>query len=319
MNPFKSAEAPAGQDMHREFASFGAAGFGAAVRGAVVKAFVPAPVRRMKGRFDIRARVLGRLGSLEVRLARSKAEVKAAQQLRYHVFYEEMSAQPSRLQKMTRRDKDGFDRYCDHLLVIDRDREGSLGEQIVGTYRLMLDSAAELAGGFYTAQEFAIGPMIARHRGKRFLELGRSCVLKAYRGRRTVELLWQGIYAYVQEHRVDVLFGCASLAGTDPAALSLPLSLLQAKSQTPAEWRVRAEDGRGVSLGGEVVCADTKGALAALPPLVKGYLRLGGYFGEEAVVDHQFGTTDVLVVLPVANIKQRYVEYYGPDTNRFAA
>lgn len=286
--------------------------------GAVVKAFVPAHVRRMKGRFDPNARVLGRLGQLEVRLARSREEVKAAQMLRYHVFYEEMSARPTRIQKMTRRDKDGYDRYCDHLLVIDRARDGTLAEQIVGTYRLMGQEGAEMAGSFYTAQEFDIAPLLARHAGQRFLELGRSCVLKDYRGKRTVELLWQGIYAYVRQHRIDVLFGCASLAGTDPKTLALPLSFLKNSAAAPAEWRVRAQPRRGVTVG-DVACSDPKRALASLPPLLKGYLRIGGYIGEDAVVDHQFGTTDVLVVVPVANINPRYIEYYGDESGRFAA
>jgi putative hemolysin len=287
--------------------------------GAVVKAFVPAPVRRMKGRFDVNGRVLGRLGQLEVRLARSRDEVKAAQQLRYRVFYEEMSAQPSRLQKLTRRDKDSFDRYCDHLLVIDGARGGSLSNQIVGTYRLMRQEGAEMAGSFYTEQEFDIDSLLARHPGKRFLELGRSCVLKEYRGKRSVELLWQGIWAYVQQHRIDVLFGCASLAGTDLKALEMPLAFLKTHAAAPAEWQVRAQPRKGVLRGEDVDGeADPRRALAALPPLLKGYLRIGGYIGADAVVDYQFGTTDVLVVVPVANIHPRYVEYYGPDS-RFAA
>jgi putative hemolysin len=285
--------------------------------GDVVRAFVPAPVRRMKGRFDPNARVLGRLGTLEVRLARSRDEVKAAQKLRYHVFYEEMSAKPSLLQKVTRRDKDSFDRYCDHLLVVDTSRGGALSEQIVGTYRLMLPEGAKMAGSYYTEQEFQIAPMIARHPGKRFMELGRSCVLKPYRGKRTVELLWQGIMAYVAQHDVDVLFGCASLAGTDPQMLALPLSFLRNNAAAPEEWQVPAQPHRGVELG-DVACADPRRALASLPPLLKGYLRIGGYIGGDAVIDEQFGTTDVMVVVPVANINPRYMEYYGPGS-RFAA
>jgi putative hemolysin len=285
--------------------------------GAVVRAFVPAPVRRMKGRFDPNARVLGRLGTLEVRLARSRDEVKAAQQLRYHVFYEEMSAKPSLLQKLTRRDKDGFDRYCDHLLVVDTSRGGPLSQQIVGTYRLMLPEGAKMAGSYYTEQEFQIAPMIARHPGKRFMELGRSCVLKPYRGKRTVELLWQGIMAYVAQHDVDVLFGCASLAGTDPQMLALPLSFLRTNAAAPEEWQVPAQPHRGLEFG-DITCADPRRALASLPPLLKGYLRIGGYIGGDAVVDEQFGTTDVMVVVPVANINPRYMEYYGPGS-RFAA
>ncbi|MCQ8782190.1 GNAT family N-acetyltransferase [Aurantimonas sp. MSK8Z-1] len=276
-------------------------------------------MRGMMPRIYPAAPVLGRLGTLEVRLARSRDEVRAAQRLRYRVFYEEMSAQPSRLQKVTRRDKDGFDRFCDHLLVIDRSRGRVLAEQIVGTYRLMRESAAEWAGGFYTEDEFDIASLIVRHPGKRFLELGRSCVLKEYRGKRTVELLWQGIWAYVIQHKIDVLFGCASLAGTDPAELELPLSFLRANAVAPEDWNVKALPSRAVAMGGTAECADPRRALAALPPLLKGYLRLGGYVGEGAVVDHQFGTTDVLIVLPVENINPRYIDYYGADSGRFAA
>ncbi|WP_245396461.1 GNAT family N-acetyltransferase [Jiella sonneratiae] len=279
---------------------------------------MPAKLLHYVRRFDPAAPSLGRIGNLEVRLARNAAEVKAAQQLRYRVFYQEMSAQPSKLQKMTRRDRDGFDRYCDHLLVIDHGRGGPIARQIVGTYRLMPGERAALAGGFYTAQEFDIAPMLARHAGKRFLELGRSCVLKDYRGKRTVELLWQGIWSYVLGHGVDVLFGCASLAGTDPATLAGPLGFLQANAAAPAEWRVRAHPHRGTFFEA-VTDVDPRRALAALPPLLKGYLRLGGYVGEGAVVDHQFGTTDVLIVLPRENINPRYIGHYGADASRFAA
>ncbi|MCB8839601.1 GNAT family N-acetyltransferase [Aurantimonas sp. VKM B-3413] len=287
--------------------------------GGVVLRFVPAKMRHMARRFDPAAPSLGRMGQLEVRLARSAAEVKAAQQLRYRIFYQEMSAQPSKLQKMTRRDRDGFDRYCDHLLVIDHARGGPIAQRIVGTYRLMRQESAALAGGFYTAQEFNIAPMLARHRGKRFLELGRSCVLKDYRGKRTVELLWQGIWSYVLAHDIDVLFGCASLSGTDPEALAVPLAFLKTNVACPPEWKVRAHDHRGTFLADGVEGTDARQAFAAMPPLLKGYLRLGGYIGEGAVVDHQFGTTDVLVVLPRANINPRYIGYYGADASRFAA
>lgn len=287
--------------------------------GGVALRFVPAKMRHMVRRFDPVAPVLGRIGPLEVRLARSPAEVRAAQQLRYRVFYQEMSAQPSKLQKMTRRDRDGFDRYCDHLLVIDQSRPGGVADRIVGTYRLMRSDAAALAGGFYTAQEFDIAPMLARHEGKRFLELGRSCVLKEYRGKRTVELLWQGIWSYVIAHGIDALFGCASLAGTDPEVLAGRLAFLREHASAPEEWHVRARPDRGTFLPGSVQSADPRRALADLPPLLKGYLRIGGYIGEGAVVDHQFGTTDVLVVLPRENINPRYIGHYGADAGRFAA
>ncbi|ALN71290.1 GNAT family N-acetyltransferase [Aureimonas sp. AU20] len=278
--------------------------------GVRIKLGRPAP-------FDPLAPVLGRLCELEVRLARSRAELREAQQLRYNVFYEEMSAKPTAFQRMTRRDRDGFDKFCDHLLVIDTTRPA--GSRIVGTYRLLRQEKAALAGGFYTAGEFEIDALVGRHPGARFLELGRSCVLKSYRGKRTVELLWQGIWAYVKQHRIDVLFGCASLSGTDLAALEAPLAFLRDHAPAPEEWRVAAVSGRRARVGSTVACLDAKRALGGLPPLLKGYLRLGGYVGEDAVVDHQFGTTDVCVVVPVKNINPRYIQHFGAEGTRFAA
>jgi putative hemolysin len=266
---------------------------------------------------------LGRLGSLEVRLARGPREIWRAQRLRYRVFYQEMSAKPDVVSRMFRRDADRFDKACDHLLVIDhaaRGRFGGIKPKVVGTYRLMRQSAAERLGGFYTQGEFDLGPMLARHPGQRFLELGRSCVLKPYRTKRTVELLWAGIWAYVVDHRIDAMFGCASFDGTDPDALALPLSFLHHQARSEGDWAAiaHAEHFVGMDrLPPEMV--DAKLALKQLPPLIKGYLRIGARFGTGAVIDHQFGTTDVLVVLPVSAIDKRYADYYGGETPRRAA
>jgi len=266
---------------------------------------------------------LGRLGTLEVRLACNAAEVRRAQKLRYDVFYREMSAVPGTAVALAQRDIDLFDAVCDHLLVIDhgvrQPRPGrSAGRRsrsgvIVGTYRLLRQDVAERSGGFYSASEFDIGTLLARHRGLRFLELGRSCVLPAYRDKRTVELLWHGIWAYVLEHRIDVMIGCASLEGTDPHRLALPLSFLHHHARAPEEWRTRALPERFVSLDRLPSAAIApKAALAALPPLIKGYLRLGAVIGDGAVIDRQFGTTDVLIVLPVSTISARYLSHFGP-------
>ncbi len=191
---------------------------------------------------------------------------------------------------------------------------------IVGTYRLLRQEVAERNGGFYTASEFDISGLLARHRGKRFLELGRSCVLPAYRNKRTVELLWHGIWTYVLAHRIDVMFGCASLEGTDPRALSLELSFLHHHARPPADWAASALPSRHVAMGRlSPEAIDMKKALHALPPLVKGYLRLGAYIGEGAVVDRQFNTTDVLVILPVSAISPRYIGHFGATADRHAA
>jgi putative hemolysin len=271
------------------------------------------------------AQSLGRVGSLEVRLAQSAAEVRQAQKLRFRVFYQEGSAVANPAQLFARRDIDAYDAICDHLLVIDHagcggnpfnNRSGR--PAVVGTYRLLRQSLAEEYGGFYTGGEFDIDALIGRHGGLTFLELGRSCVLPAYRSKRTVELLWHGIHAYFMQNRCDVMFGCASLEGTDPRRLALPLSFLHHYSRAPEIWRARALPGRYVDMNRMAKEAiDPKAALRALPPLIKGYLRLGAYIGDGAVIDHEFGTTDVLIVLPVAAIKQRYFEHF--DLSRRAA
>jgi putative hemolysin len=145
-------------------------------------------------------------------------------------------------------------------------------------------------------------------------------VLPAYRNKRTVELLWHGIWSYVLRHHVDVMIGCASLEGTDPDVLALPLSFLHHYARAPEDWRVRALRRRYVAtdrLPKEAV--DPKAALHRLPPLIKGYLRLGAFVSEGAVVDHQFGTTDIMIVLPVAAISHRYIGHFGPAAERHAA
>ena len=119
---------------------------------------------------------------------------------------------------------------------------------VVGTYRLLRQPLAEEYGGFYTAGEFDIGGLIARHDNLQFLELGRSCVLAPYRNKRTVELLWHGIWAYVAQNRLDVMIGCASLDGTEPKQLALPLSFLHHYARAPEAWRARALPERYVEM-----------------------------------------------------------------------
>lgn len=267
----------------------------------------------------VTAATLGRLGSLEVRLARDAAEIREAQRLRYRVFYQEGSAQASTATRLMRRDIDAFDAICDHLLVIDHARERGTSP-VVGTYRLLRQAVAERHRGFYTAAEFDIGKLTTQHPALNFLELGRSCVLPPYRNKRTVELLWHGCWSYVLRHRLDVMVGCASLDGTDPDALALQLSFLHHFARAPEEWRTQAVPERYVEMNRmprEAI--DPRAALRLLPPLIKGYLRLGASIGDGAVIDTQFGSTDVLIILPVSALNPRYVDHFGADAARHAA
>jgi putative hemolysin len=263
---------------------------------------------------------LGRIGSLEVRLAGSEAEIAAAQEIRYRVFYDELGARKDALHALDRRDRDRFDPLCDHLLVFDTSLNGPDHRRIVGTYRLLRQETAAAAGGFYTEDEFDLSGLVARHPGQRFLELGRSCVLPEYRSKRTIEVLWQGIWAYVNHYDIGVMTGCASFHGTVPAAHAEALTYLAHHCRTPSLWDVHALPDRYCSMDlMPVEAVNAKAAIAAMPPLVKGYLRIGARVGDGCVIDHDFSTVDVCVVLPVQEISARYVNYYGSEAQRFAA
>ncbi len=247
-------------------------------------------------------------GSLQVRLAENAADIDAALALRYRIFYEIMGAKPLPGTEQHRRDRDGYDQICDHLLVLDHSR-GSGAEAVVGTYRLIRRDAASRLGAFYSAAEYDIAPLIA-YPGE-ILELGRSCVDAGYRARPVMQLLWSGIASYVYRYEIALMFGCASLPGTDPEALALPLSYLYHHHLAPPALRARALPERFVDMRLlDPATLDPPRNLAALPPLIKGYLRLGGFVGDGAVIDHQFNTTDVCIVVKTDLVAEKYSRHY---------
>lgn len=249
------------------------------------------------------------IGNFEVRLAENAQDLDAAQALRYHVFYDEMGAIPTAEMLDRRRDFDRFDAVCDHLLVIDRDqREAS--PFVVGTYRLRRRSMLGGGYGFYSAQEFDLDALMC-HRGE-VMELGRSCVHPAYRGGAVMQILWRGLAEYVFRHDVSLMFGCASFPGVDPAQHAQALSYLHhchraQRSLLPRAIGPHAVDTDLLPRG----ALDEKAARAALPPLVKGYLRLGGLFGEGAVIDRQFNTIDVCVIVETEQVTGRYMKHFA--------
>ena len=249
-----------------------------------------------------------RSGPLQVRLAKTAADIDAVQALRYRIFYESLGARPLPEMLRRQRDFDRFDNDCDHLLVLDHGN-GRGSNPVVGTYRLLRRAAARRLGGFYSADEYDIAPLVA-HEGE-ILELGRSCVDAAYRQRPAMQLLWNGIAAYVFHYDITLLFGCASLPGTDPDMLATPLSYLHYYHLAPSALRPRAlseryVDMRRLSFG----AIDPGRALSALPPLIKGYLRLGGFIGDGAVIDEQFNTTDVCILVKTDLVTAKYSRHY---------
>ena len=249
-----------------------------------------------------------RSNTLHLRLAETMEEVAAAQALRYRIFYQEMSATPTAKMAAAKRDFDAFDEYCDHMVVFDSAR-GHGPEAIIGTYRVMRREAAKRCGRFYTAGEYDIANLLA-YPGE-VLELGRSCIEADHRNGGTMQMLWRGITEYVLAYDVGLMFGCASLPGVEPEALTVPLSYLYHHHLAPPALRAQALPERYIAMNvipsGEI---SPRRALHMLPPLIKGYLRLGGFVGDGAVVDREFGTTDVCVVVKTEWVTDRYLRHY---------
>ena len=249
-----------------------------------------------------------RAGNLGVRIASTEAEIDAVQSLRYRVFYSEMGATPDAEAARTERDRDAFDDVADHLLVVDH-AIGPGPEGVIGTYRLIRQEAAARIGHFYSTDEYDIRKLEAFP--GRLLELGRSCVDAGYRGRSAMQLLWRGISAYIFHYQIDLMFGCASLPGIDPDALAVELTYLYYNHLAPPALRPRALPHRYIEMRRvEPDSFDPRRVLGQLPPLIKGYLRLGGFIGDGAVIDAQFNTTDVAVVVKTDLVTDKYSRHY---------
>jgi putative hemolysin len=242
--------------------------------------------------------------SFAVRIASSDADLRAAQALRYDVFVRELGGGGDMVDHDNGLECDRFDRYFDHLLLIDK----TTG-QVVGVYRLLRGDQARAVGQFYSEDEYDIG--VLKSEGRTLLELGRSCLHRDYRGGLAMFHLWAGLANYVEQHSVDILFGVASFHGTDIKALAPSLSLLHHNHLAPIDLRVRARSDRYQKM--DLIDAsglDRRTAMLGVPSLIKAYLKLGGFVGEGAYVDHEFNTTDVCLVLDTARMNQRQKRLY---------
>lgn len=255
------------------------------------------------------------MGPIAVRLARKPGEIEACQRLRYDIFYKEYGAKPVGEMEKLGRDYDQYDEHADHLIVIDR-RIDTIPERVVGTYRLIRNEAAAKVGQFYTASEFDIAPLIGQ--GQNMVEVGRSCVHPDYRTRSVLQLLWQGIAEYVTWHDIGILFGCASFHGTDVPAHANMLSYLHHFHRAPENFCPKALPSQFVDMNMMAKEAiNPKEALHDLPPLIKGYLRIGGVIGDGAVIDEQFNTIDVCVIVKMKMVADRYRRHYERKVANF--
>lgn len=252
----------------------------------------------------------GKLGTLTTRLAENSADLHAAQRVRYEVFCEEFSAQKL-ADNQNQLEQEHHDLVCDHLLVLENETE------TIGTQRFLIKQAQDSHLQFRSQSEFDLEGLASRHPKKRFMELGRSCILKSHRSKRTMELMWHGTWAYAVENKIDVMAGCASFYASDVEQIKNELGFLSTLTSKSEEWKISPTSKNAIPIGEfENRDIQPKQAIRSLPPLIKGYLRLGAHFSDHAVMDEEFGTIDVAVILPVNNINPRYVSYYGADATK---
>ena len=244
----------------------------------------------------------------DVSLASNEEDIAAAQDLRYRVFYEEMSAEPTAEAARCRREVDAYDHQAEHILIREREH-GTL----IACYRLMRRTRLPEGARFYSESEFDLSNLLAHPLAASSLELSRACVAKNFRTLRVPTLLLRAIGHYMKHHEIRLLFGCGSLPGTDAAALAMPLSWVWHYHLAPEPLRAKALEHLYEPMNRvEKDDLTPNTALHIMPPLIKGYLRMGCFVGDGAVVDHRFKTTDILLVLPINDdlIDHRYYRRY---------
>ncbi len=254
---------------------------------------------------------------LMTRLARDAADIRAAQRLRYRVFVQEMGAQGPGVDHAAGLESDPDDAGFDHLLLIDQRRDPAALDHVVGVYRLLPQEKAAALGRFYCDGEYDLDPL--RRSGRRLVELSRSCVHPDYRRGAAVLYLWQGLADYVLAREIEIMFGVASFPGTDPARHAQALSLLHHRHLAPPALRPRALPAHFQPMD-LIAPSDIEeaAAQAAMPALIRAYLRLGGFVGEGAYVDHAFNTTDVCLVMDTAAMSQKHAGFYRRKAGRRA-
>ncbi|MCY4336860.1 MAG: GNAT family N-acetyltransferase [Litoreibacter sp.] len=245
--------------------------------------------------------------ALEIRLAREEKDLRGAERLRYKVFVEELGGDGALVDHAGRFERDAFDAHMDQLILVDPGRDADQFDHVIGVYRLLRGDAVDRAGRYYSETEYDLSPLKCSNRN--LLELGRSCVLPDYRGGTAMFHLWQGLADYVDEHKIEILFGVASFHGTDPARIAHALSNLHHAHLAQPELRPRSKVFEPMDLI-PPDAVDRPRAMKDTPALIKAYLRLGGVIGEGAFIDHDFNTIDVCLVMDTARMSTKHRDLY---------
>lgn len=229
-------------------------------------------------------------------LARSKDDLRMAQRLRFDVFTQEYQARiDSRLPGI---DEDFYDAFCDHLLVRD-----TRSDEVVGTYRILPPHQAQVIGGYYSETEFFIN-RLDRMRDA-MVELGRSCVHPDHRNGAVIMLLWSGIAAYMRHYGYRYLIGCASVTMRDGGRSAAQIwSIVAGSALAPAE-------DQGFPKHPLPLDRIVRDEAAQLPPLLKGYLRVGAKVCSPPSWDPDFNSADFLMLLRLADTNPRYARHFG--------
>ena len=219
--------------------------------------------------------------------------------LRYESFFGESDK--------VKYDSDEFDKLCDHLVAIDKSISD---DYIVGTYRLLLKPKFVKSQKFYSQTEFNISKL-AKKKSLTLLEAGRSCVHKNYRDGTVIRLLWRGLATYIVKNQVDIVFGCASFPSSNHNLFRNQLSYLKHYHSSPKYlktkplWKLKV---KFKTIDKKLLNSNEE--FRKLPPLIKAYIRVGAFVGSGAIVDKEFNTTDVLVILEAKKIQKKYSKLY---------
>ncbi|NCN11527.1 MAG: GNAT family N-acetyltransferase [Leptospira sp.] len=242
---------------------------------------------------------------LTVRIAENQLEIERALALRYDVFNLELGEGLPQ-SASTRKDRDEYDLYCDHLIVVDEANQN----QIVGTYRILKRSVAREHIGFYSENEFDITNIYNLE--EEVAEIGRSCVHPQYRDGTVITMLWSGLADYMIKENVRYLMGCGSIHSTDSFMASQVYAFLKEKEALSDE-RFRVYPNPDFMIPGfneNLEVEDLKVLTKSIPPLIKGYIRIGSKICGAPALDKVFGTVDVFILFDRSLIAEKYGKHY---------
>ena len=236
--------------------------------------------------------------TLTVKLAETDKEREQAFHLRYRVFAEESNN--TQLMNPMKTEWDAFDQYCDHLIVKDMQQDS-----VVGTYRLLPGKRIANHGGFYSEKEFDLTPL--KEHKEDILELGRSCIDPKYRSGQTLQLLWEGIATYLTQNPYRYMIGCASIHLEKVCEVYQIYSYFKKTGMLSEEFQINPHPSHRLQGLTEVqLYLSEKEIIRKLPPLLKGYRRMGAKIGGEPAYDPIFDSIDFLIILEKSRITQKY-------------